>query len=146
MQRLKEGNKSRPWHLWLVALILLLMYGAGVYDFVMIHSGNAEEYILRNFAPSAVAYFANYPLLPLCFWVLNLATGIAAGISLLLGQKIAVWVALTSGIADLVLMFLSFTFLNRYNALGAQTTGFDMGIAVITFLAFAYCWWFFYYR
>jgi len=90
------------------------MYAVGVYDFIMIHSGNAEEYILRNFAPSAVAYFANYPLLPLAFWVLNLATGIAAPILLLLRQKIAVWVALTSGVADLVLMFISFTFLNPW--------------------------------
>jgi hypothetical protein len=54
------------------------MYAVGVYDFIMIHSGNAEEYILRNFAPSSVAYLANYPLLPLAFWVLNLAAGIAA--------------------------------------------------------------------
>lgn len=90
------------------------MYAVGVYDFIMIHSGNAEEYILRNFAPSAVAYFANYPLLPLAFWVLNLAAGIAAPILLLLRQKIAVWVALTSGVADLVLMFISFTFLNPW--------------------------------
>jgi hypothetical protein len=119
------------------------MYAVGVYDFIMIHSGNAEEYMLRNFAPSSVAYLANYPLLPLCFWVLNLATGIAAPILLLLRQKIAVWVALTSGVADLVLMFISFTFLNRLDALGAQTTAFDIGIAIITFLGFAYCWWFF---
>jgi len=96
------------------------MHAAGVYDFIMIHSSNAEEYILRNFAPSAVAYFANYPLLPLCFWVLNLATGIAAPILLLLRQKIAVWVALTSGVAYLVLMFISFTFLNRLEALGPK--------------------------
>jgi len=41
-------------------------------------------------------------------------------------------------------MFISFTFLNRLDALGTQTTAFDIGIAIITFLGFAYCYWYFY--
>ncbi len=122
---MEEGNKSRPWHM-VGCLDPFVMYAVGVYDFIMIHSGNAEEYILRNFAPSAVAYFTNYPLLPLWFWVLNLAAGIAVPILLFLHKKIAVWIALTSWVADLVLMFIFFTFLNCLESLGAQTTAFDI--------------------
>lgn len=63
---MKNSNKTRPWHFWLVAVFFLFMYGVGVYDFIIIHSGSAEEYLLKNFEPSAVGYFSNYPILPLC--------------------------------------------------------------------------------
>lgn len=140
---MKKPMKVRPWHFWLVAAFFLFLYGMGIYDFIMIHSGSAEEYILEKFEPPAVAYFANYPILPLFFWAANLAAGVAAPLFLLLRQRIAVWLALVSAISDLVLMFITFTFMNRWNAIGAGNSAFDIGIAILTFAEFAYCKWYF---
>lgn len=140
---MKNPMKTRPWHFWLVAAFFLFLYGVGVYDFIMIHSGSAEEYLLKNFEPSAVAYFTDYPILPLCFWVINLAAGVAAPVLLLLRQKIAEWFALVSAVSDLVLMFITFTFMNRWNAIGGQNSVLDIGIAILTFAEFAYCKWYF---
>lgn len=140
---MKKPMKTRPWHFWLVAAFFLFLYGVGVYDFIMIHSGSAEEYLLKNFEPSAVAYFTDYPILPLCFWVINLAAGVAAPVLLLLRQKIAEWFALVSAVSDLVLMFITFTFMNRWNAIGVQNSVLDIGITILTFVEFAYYKWYF---
>ena len=77
---------SRPWHLWVVALLTLLWNGSGAVTILLAQAGR-----LPSISADEAAYYAAQP-----FWLVistDIATlaPVAAAIALLLRSRVAVW-------------------------------------------------------
>lgn len=131
--------KQRPWHVWLMILIVGFIYAMGIYDFFMMLSHNEHYYASHNYGQAVVEYFTAYPLYFMVFWIVNLLAGMLAPITLIFNVKWAKQLALSSSVADLILLLLTFTFKNRLEVLGAGVAAFDIFILLITFGFYLYC-------
>ncbi|TDC40992.1 hypothetical protein [Micromonospora sp. KC213] len=136
-----EGGRERrrPWHLWAFAVVTFALYVGGARDFLLILADDTE-YMLRQFGPDGVAYFADYPLSLRIVWTVNVVGGLAAPILLLALDRWAAWVAVVAAASQLVLLMVTFAFRDRWDALGATTSLFDIGIGVVTVFFAWYCW------
>jgi hypothetical protein len=130
---------ARPWHLWVVALLGAALYVGGARDYLLILAGDTE-YISGQFGPGGVAYFADYPFALRVLWTVNIVTGLLLPCLLPALSRWAVPVAVVSAAAQAVLLVVTFGFRDRWDALGAATSWFDLGIGVFAVLVAVYCW------
>ncbi|MEC2072446.1 hypothetical protein [Alkalihalophilus marmarensis] len=128
-----------PWHIWLVGLLFLFIYGYGIFDYFMMLGLNSAYYDSNNFGPAVYEYFSNYPVVPLIFWTINVFSGLIASILLLFRTRWAMWVALISAVSMLCLQVLTFSFMNRWNVLGPWISLFDIALLILTSSLFYYC-------
>ena len=128
-----------PWHFWLVGLFFIFIYAYGIYDFFMMLGHNVDYYNSKNFRGDVMVYFTDYPIFPLLLWIINIVSGITAPVLLLFRFALAIQVSLISAISILLLQFVTFTFMNRWNILGPWVSLFDIGIMLLTFGLFIYC-------
>ncbi|HEX3076016.1 MAG TPA: hypothetical protein VHQ24_04020 [Lachnospiraceae bacterium] len=140
----KNMNKNEyqirsPWHLWLIGLIFTFLYSYAIYDIFMMLGHNEAYYSSKHLGKAAYTYFTNYPVFPLIFWVLNIVSGAIAPILLLLRSRLAVPTSLISAISIIILEFITFTFRNRWNALGSSIGIFDIIMLLITVGLYFYC-------
>lgn len=135
---IKNGIKT-PWHLWVVGLIFIFIYSNGVYDYFMMLGQNIEYYNSKNYGDAVVEYFANYPIVPLILWTINIFGGLIAGILIFFRTEWAMWLSLISSISMLLLEIITFSFMNRWNVLGTFISLFDIGLLIITWGFFFYC-------
>ena len=133
-------DRRRPWHLWLVAITVLALYVGGARDYLLILIRDTD-YILGQFGEGGLKYFADYPLVTRLIWTVNILAGLLSPFLLLMRSRRAVPVAALAAAAQVVLLAATFTFLDRWAALGAAIAWFDIGIAVLTLLFAVYTWW-----
>ncbi|OGX79892.1 hypothetical protein A6395_04630 [Exiguobacterium sp. SH31] len=128
-----------PIHLWMVGTIFMVIYGVGIYDYLMVQAQNVMYLNSLNVKGDVVAYFTGYPFLLKIPWGINVFSGLMAAVLLLLRKKQAVGFALLAGLAKLVLDIATFTFLGRWEVFGMQASLIDLSILVLTFLLVVYC-------
>jgi hypothetical protein len=80
------SERGTPWHLWAVAIVTLLWNGSGAVTIMLAQAGR-----LPNLTPDEAAWYAAQP-----FWFViatDIATlaPVAAGVTLLLRSRLAVW-------------------------------------------------------
>lgn len=93
------GTTATPWHLWVVGAIALIFTAFGGYDYTMSQMGD-REYIAAAVGgmgidvDAAVEYFANFPLWMDFVWAIGVWGGVLGAVLLLLRNKLAfpVWV------------------------------------------------------
>lgn len=132
-------NVNRKWHLWVISIFIIFIYFMGIYDFFMMLSHNKAYYASHGYGLEVIKYFTNYPFYFMIFWITNLLAGFISPILLILRNEFSKKLALISGIADIILMILTFTFRNRWNVLGSKVAAFDLLILIITFILYLYC-------
>lgn len=128
-----------PWHFWSIGLFFIFLYAYGIYDFFMMLGHNLDYYNSKKFGENVIVYFTDYPLIPLLLWLTNIVGGVVAPILMLFRLKWAVQVSLISAISIMLLQFVTFTFMNRWETLGTWISIFDIGIMLMTFGLFIYC-------
>ena len=77
---------SRPWHLWVVAILTLLWNGSGAVTIMMAQMGR-----LPDLSADEAAYYAAQPLWNVILTNIATLAPVAAGIALLLRSQRAVW-------------------------------------------------------
>ncbi|WP_328474851.1 hypothetical protein OHA21_16330 [Actinoplanes sp. NBC_00393] len=122
----------------MAAIVILALYAGGARDYLLILAGDTG-YMSRQFGPDGVAYFTGYPLALRVVWTINIVGGLAAACLLLARSRWAVVAAVTSATAQVVLLVATFGFRDRWAALGAATSWFDLGIGVVAVLFAGYC-------
>ena len=128
-----------PWHAWVVAIATFALYVGGARDYLLI-LGQDTGYVVRQFGPGGVAYFADYPLALRVIWTTTIIGGLVAPVSLLARSRRSVPIAVVAATSQAVLLVVTFAFRDRWAALGAATSWFDIGIGVVTALFAWYCW------
>lgn len=131
--------KRNPWHLWLFSFFVLFLYSMGIYDLFMMLSHNQNYYVSHGYGLQVTDYFTNYPIYFLVLWVTNLLGGFFSPLLLIIRSKWAKTLALTSTVADILLLLFTFIFRNRFNVLGVSVAVFDIFILGITFGWYLYC-------
>ena len=131
--------RKNPWHLWIIALFLLLMYSMGIYDLFMMLGHNEDYYLSHGYDIQVIKYFTDYPIYFGALWVTNLICGFIAPILLIIRIKSAKIFAFISAISDLLLIILTSIFRNRLQVLGAKVAYFDVFILLITIGLYIYC-------
>jgi len=123
-----KRRAKRPWHLWVMAVLFMFFFCVGVWDWVMIHTPGWQEYVSRQFQPSAVEYFSDYPLLPLVFWTANVVSGPVAVLLMVAASRWAFPAAVFNFVTNGVLALITFGFMDRFELLGAKTGSQDLTI------------------
>ena len=136
----KSQNSKRPWHLWMIVIVAMLLMLVGLYDFVMVATHNMA-YLSNRYTAEGVAYFTNYPLYLLVLFGVNVISIIAALVVALWNRRMAMWLAIVSGVADVVLLVITVFFRNRFEAIGTGLTVQDIAICVGIFALALYFRW-----
>lgn len=126
-----------PWHLWVVGVFFHVLSLAGARDSVLSLTLNKEYFEAKGFGTAQIAYFTDYPHVPL--WTVAVAGGIVSALLLLSRSRWAVPVALVSAGANLCLVLATFGFKDRWNVFGPWMSLFDFVILALTFGLWAYC-------
>jgi hypothetical protein len=134
-----RDRTSRPWHLWLVAIAMLVLYVGGARDYLLILMGDLD-YVYRQFGSGGMAYFIGYPSSLRLIWTVTIAAGLVAPVLLLLRRRRALHVAVLAAIAQFVLLLVTFALLDRWVLLGAAVSWFDIGVGLATAVFAGYCW------
>jgi len=135
---MSRRDTRRPWHLWLIAIAVFALYVGGARDYLLILVDDTN-YIVGQFGQGGVVYFADYPPLLRAVWTINILGGLIAPVLLLGRSRWCVPVAVLTAAAQLVLLAATFTFLDRWAALGSATSWFDIGVGLVTVLFAGYC-------
>jgi O-antigen/teichoic acid export membrane protein len=130
---------GRPRHLWIVAIVTFGLYLGGARDYLLILVHDTD-YMLRQFGPGGIGYFTDYPLALRILWVINIIGGLATPVLLLALSRWASPAAVATLTTQGLLLIVTFAFRDRWNALGAATAWFDIGITLVTVLVVWYCW------
>lgn len=137
--RRERANAGRPWHVWVVAIAVFTLYIGGARDYLLILIGDTG-YIQGQFGSDGVVYFADYPVLLRFVWAVNILAGLISPILLVARSRWALAGAVVAATAQIALLAVTFTILERWAILGAATSLFDIGVAVVTTLFAGYCW------
>ena len=130
-------RKSRPWHLWLIVVVATFFMSVGLYDFVMVATRN-QAYLTDRYTSAGVEYFADYPWYLLVLFGINIIGVMLALIVSLWNRRAAMWLALVSGAADVVLLLVTIFFRDRFAAIGIGLTLQDIAICVGIFVLAEY--------
>src|SRR5829696_1297971 len=87
---------ARPWHLWVIGIIGGLWSAMGVVSFTLTQL--RVEAVMSRFPPDQRAYFESFPLWVVALWALGVFGGLIGCLLLLLRNRLAVPVLLTSAI------------------------------------------------
>ena len=134
-----EHRIKTPWHLWLVAVFVTLIYSIGIYDYVSVHGNNTEYLNSLNTNGDVIAYFANYPLVFSALWTVNVFGAPIAVVLLILRIKWAVWGAFLAALSKLCLDILTFSLWNRWSVFGPWLSLIDITVLLLTWAFYLYC-------
>lgn len=79
-------------------------------------------YIREQFGAAGVVYFADYPVGFRIIWTIKILSGLTAQTMLIVRSRWAFAAALTAALAQVLLLIMTFTFLNRWAMLGTGTS------------------------
>lgn len=128
-----------PWHLWVIGMFGVLLYGAGAYDYVMTRRHDAAYFALQNYGDAQVAYFTDYPIVPAVFWTVAVWGALTASVLLLFRSRWVTPVVFVALIFQLCLNVVTFAFMDRWQTLGLRLALFDGGILLLTVGLVLYC-------
>ena len=128
----EKKNVRYSWHLLLIAAVFLFLYGIAVYDYIMTVSHNQTYFEYLRYNQVVIDYFKNYPLVPFVFWTINVFGGIATLLFMLMKKEIAFYLSLATFGSMLLLDFITFGFLNRWNVIGARASTIDILMLILT--------------
>ena len=135
----RATNIRPPWHLWVVGLFFILLYGAGAYDYVMTHRHDAAYFASQNYDAGQIAYFTDYPVVPAVFWTLAVWGGLAAAMLLLFRSRWATRVVLVALISQVCLDVVTFAVMDRWQNLGPLLALLDGVVLLLTLGLLLYC-------
>ena len=128
----EKKNVRYSWHLLLIVAVFLFLYGIAVYDYIMTVSHNQTYFEYLRYNQLVIDYFENYPLVPLVFWTINIFGGVVTLLLMLLKKEMAFSLSVITFISMLLLDFVTFGFLNRWNVIGAKSSTMDILMLVLT--------------
>lgn len=128
-----------PVHLWIVALLFLCFYTIGLIDYVMSMTLNQEYFNSLDYTHQHFTYFTDYPILLSIIFGINVIGGTIAAILLFFRNKYAVTLTLVALIAKVLLDFMTFLFLDRYQVFGRRSSLIDLSMILLTLLVYLYC-------
>ena len=138
----KAQQSKRPWHLWVIVIVATLLMLVGLYDFIMVATHNMA-YLTDRYTAEGVAYFTGYPVYLLVLFGINVIGIMLALIVALWSRHTAMWLAIVSGVADIILLVITVFFRNRFEAIGTGLTIQDIAICVAIFALAGYFRWLF---
>lgn len=109
----KRNHVRRPWHLWVIAIGMFALYIGGTRDYLLILIDDTED-IQGQFGPEGAVYFTDYPIVLRVIWTVNILGGLIAPILLIARSRLAFSVAVVAAAAHLVLLAVTFVFLDRW--------------------------------
>ncbi|WP_191897064.1 hypothetical protein [Planomonospora parontospora] len=118
---------------------MLALYIGGARDYALTLTLNPGYLAAQGYAEPQIGYFADYPFGLGVLWTLNIAGGLASAAASLLRSRRAVPLALTTALAQLVLLILTFAFRDRWDILGPSMSLFDIGVGVLSLAFWWYC-------
>lgn len=127
------------WHLWVFGVVMLVLYLIGARDYVLTHMQSEEYFADLGYGQAQIDYFTDYPVPLAIVWAINLVTGLAAAVLLLLRLRWATGLALSAAVSQLILMLVTFGFMNRWEILGPRLSIVDVGVWVLTAGLWLYC-------
>jgi hypothetical protein len=117
-----DSARKTPWHIWAVGILTLLWNGSGAYTIMMAQAG-----LLANINQDEAAYYAAQPSWFVVATDIALVAAVAAGVTLLLRRRAAVWLFAFSLSAIVVT--------NAYDlAAGTSRTLVSQGALVVTLI------------
>ncbi|GII02070.1 hypothetical protein [Planobispora takensis] len=128
-----------PWHLWVFGLFMLALYVGGTRDYVLTRTLNPDYLAAQGYGEPQIGYFTDYPFGLGVLWTLNVAGGLLCAAAAILRSRRAVPLALTTALAQLSLLILTFAFRDRWDILGPQMSLFDIGVGVLSIAFWWYC-------
>jgi hypothetical protein len=132
-------NPRPPWHLWVVGVFFVLLYGAGAYDYVMTRRHDAGYFASQNYDATQIAYFVDYPIVPAVFWTVAVWGALAAAMLLLFRSRWATRVVFVALISQVCLDIVTFAFMDRWQTLGPRLALFDAAVLLLTLGLLLYC-------
>ncbi len=147
MKNGKKGHESppqrrltqAPWHVWVVAVAVALLYSIGLLDFFSVHANNTDYLTSLAAKGDVVAYFADYPPAFSVLWAINVFGAPIAVVLLVLRIKWVVWAAFLAAISKLCLDILTFSLWNRWSVFGPWLSLVDTTVLLLTWAFFFYC-------
>ena len=135
MSAISMPVRTRPWHLWVVAILTFLWNGSGAYTILMAQAGRLSDVDAQE-----AAYYAAQPTWVVIATDIALLLPLVAAMALLLRSRSAVWLFALSAIVIVIN--------NAYDvAAGTSLALADRGwliltavIVVIAILQLAYAW------
>lgn len=137
---MSQAHTRTPWHLWVVGVIALLWNAFGCYDFYMTTTGG-EEY-LRSYGMSEdmIAYFAAMPGWTKPAWAIGVFGGAIGAILLLVRNKLALPVFVTSGAAYFVTVIYQYALSDGGALVGAGGATMSAVIGAVCLFLIWYAW------
>jgi len=126
----------RPWHLWVVPIVLLPWNAMGVFDFLMTQTRN--EAYMAKFSPEQLEFFYGYPVVLVAFWAIAVWGALVGDLFLLFRRRLAFATLAISFLAMIVSSGSSYAFLGGYELMGAQGLVFSIVIFVVALLQMLY--------
>lgn len=133
-----SARTAAPWHVWVVGVLLLGLYAIGAYDYVLTRTRSADYFASQGYRQAQVDYFVDYPVVPLVFWTVNIASGLAAAALLLARSRWAVAATATAAVSQSCLQIITFGFMDRWDILGVRLSIQDIVVLLLTFLVWLY--------
>lgn len=107
-------------------------------DYLRILAGDTD-YVVDTLGQRGVYCFEDYPAGLRTIWAVNITAGSLAPLLLLARSRWSAPTATTAALAQAVLLVVTSSFRDRWEALGAPLAWFDIGIGVVTAAFAVYC-------
>lgn len=109
-----------PWHLWLMGVVGLLLYAIAARDLVETMRMAESYFAEMGYGPAQVEYFTDYPVALRAVWGLQVLSGVAAAVLLMLRRRWAAPAGLVAVVLQLVMLAATFGAMDRWQALGPR--------------------------
>ena len=86
----EQATTGRPWHLWVVAILMLLWNSIGCLDFFMTQTENVAYLEGAGFTEEQIGFFTGYPFWADLLWGVAVSSPLAGVLCLLLKKRVAV--------------------------------------------------------
>ena len=127
---LENRSQGRPWHLWVVGILYLLLSGTGAFDFIMTVMKN--EAYLAGFAQELLDFYYSFPLWMFVLWAVGTFGGVIGALLLLLRKGAAIGFLAASLAAGVITTTYTYAFTR-----GLEMTGMAGLITGLVFLGLA---------
>ena len=126
---MESQPQGRPWHLWVLGILCLLVSGMGAFDWIMTVSRN--EAYLAQVPQETLDYYFGFPVWMFALWAVGNFGGLVGAVLLLLKKRVSVWVLAVSVTAGILATIYTYAFRGGLEMTG--TGGLIAGIVILTF-------------
>ncbi|MEO0358245.1 MAG: hypothetical protein AAF386_08105 [Pseudomonadota bacterium] len=128
-----------PWHFWVLALLGLVWFAGGAYDYVMTSYGN-EDY-LSILTPEQRAWIDTRPMWFTVVWAVSVWSAVLAMVAMILRSRVAGHLMLLSLVAYIPSLIWSYVLSTptAFDVTGMIGVGFSVVIFVTLVFFISYC-------